>query len=116
MTRFPKTWARPVAGAMALLLALTVATPLAAAEAPTPDPATAPVVAAAAPQTLAAAASAKVAAMNTNAALAPAQVAGGDDKPFFKSKKGVAAILLFVAGVGYTIYSAKEDRVSSPIR
>ncbi len=41
-----------------------------------------------------------------------------DHTPFLKTTKGKVAIVLFVAGAGWAIYSAKHDRepVKSPIR
>jgi len=38
------------------------------------------------------------------------------DKSFFKSGKGVLAVVLLATAVGYTVYSAHHDRVRSPIR
>ena len=35
---------------------------------------------------------------------------------FFKSPKGVAALVLAVAGISYVIYSSQNDRINSPIR
>jgi hypothetical protein len=48
---------------------------------------------------------------------APA-ASGTDSKSFFSTPTGVAAIVLMVAGVGFTIYSVNHDRkpVKSPIR
>lgn len=111
MTRFPKNWARPVAALAALVLGFTVtAAPAAAAEAQPAAPTAKP--------TLSAVASAKLAKLNTNAALAPAQASGvaSSDKPFFKSTKGAVVLILLAVGTGYTIYSTSHDRVSSPIR
>lgn len=33
---------------------------------------------------------------------------------FFRSKPGILALAVMVAGVGYALYSAKEDRITSP--
>ena len=53
-------------------------------------------------------------AVATQAAAAPA--AGTEHKSFFKSGKGIAVILLFVGGTAWTIASAKDKRIHSPIR
>jgi len=53
-------------------------------------------------------------AVATQTAAAPA--GGTEHKPFFKSGKGIAVILLFVGGTVWTIASAKDKRVHSPIR
>jgi hypothetical protein len=45
-----------------------------------------------------------------------APVAAAEHKSFFKSGKGVAVILLFVGGTAWTIASAKDKRIHSPIR
>lgn len=33
---------------------------------------------------------------------------------FFKTKPGIIALAVMVGGVGYALYSAKHDRISSP--
>ena len=38
----------------------------------------------------------------------------GDSKPFFKTKRGVAVIVLMVVGTGWVLYSKSNDRVKSP--
>jgi hypothetical protein len=42
--------------------------------------------------------------------------AGSDHKPFFKTGKGIAVIVLFVAGTAWTLASASDKRIHSPIR
>jgi hypothetical protein len=44
--------------------------------------------------------------------------AGGYDEPgsFFRSKRGVALLVLAAAGVGYMTYSAFNDRIHSDAR
>ena len=44
--------------------------------------------------------------------------AGGYDEPgsFFRSKRGVALLVLAAAGIGYMTYSTFNDRVESPAR
>lgn len=101
-----------VVGALALAAVVGPSRALAAEPAPVPDP-----VAATATPTLAHAAGLKAAAALPAAALAPAQSqASGSEKSFFKSGKGLAVLTLLVAAAGYTVYSADNDRVKSPIR
>jgi hypothetical protein len=53
------------------------------------------------------------------AAIAPqaaASTGASEHKSFFKSGKGVAVILLFVGGAAWTIASAHDKRIHSPIR
>jgi hypothetical protein len=38
------------------------------------------------------------------------------DKPFFKSGKGILAVVLLAGATGYTVYAAHHNRVRSPIR
>ncbi len=47
---------------------------------------------------------------------APVPAGGTERKSFFKSGKGIAVILLFVGGTAWTIASAKDKRIHSPIR
>jgi hypothetical protein len=44
--------------------------------------------------------------------------ASSDDRPFFKTPKGVAALVLMVAGAGFVAYRIPKDneKVHSPIR
>ncbi len=108
------SWARPLAGALVLLLGLTfVAAPAVAAEKQ----------AAPAKPTLAASARATVAAMRVPPR-ALAQVGASPSAPksegrgFFKSPAGIAALVLMTAGTGYMVYSAFHDNdpVHSPFR
>jgi hypothetical protein len=46
----------------------------------------------------------------------PAPAAAAEHKSFFKSGKGLAVILLFVGGTAWTIASASDKRIHSPIR
>ena len=109
------SWARPLAGALVLLLGLTfVAAPAVAA---------AEKQAAPAKPTLAASASAKIAAMKlspralTQVGAAPS-APKSEGKSFFKSPAGGAALVLMTAGTGYMVYSAFHDNdpVHSPFR
>ena len=46
-----------------------------------------------------------------------AQDAAGKDSPsFFKTKGGAVALAVMVLGVGYALYSAKDDRITSPAK
>ena len=45
------------------------------------------------------------------------QDAAGKDSPgFFKTKGGAVALAVMVLGVGYALYSAKNDRITSPAK
>ena len=101
---------KPLAGILALVMAMTFTAPAFAAE---------EIAAKAASQPLSAAVTAKLNSMPVPAAAvtqetpADTQSAG---KPFFKSRKGAIALLLMAGGVGYTLYSKDKDRIHSPIR
>jgi hypothetical protein len=46
----------------------------------------------------------------------PQASAGSEnDKPFFKTRRGVVASVLMVAGLSWVIYSKSHDRVRSPV-
>ncbi len=116
MNRSIRTWVRGAALPLALLVGSTLAAPPAgAAEIVAPAPA--PEAPAKTP--VATAAAAKVAALDS-AALAEATQAPAAEaeapSSFFKSPRGVAALVLAVAGVSYVIYSSQHDRLHSPIR
>ena len=106
---------RRIAGALAIVFGLGVAAPSSADETST----------ATTKQSLSASATRAVA-KATPASLALAQDAGApasdasapDGRGFFRTTKGKVALALFVAGMGWTIYSTKKDRdpVKSPIR
>lgn len=110
-------WTRSLTGALALLVGLMLTAPPAfAAEPQTNQTQARPH----AQQTLTAAATAKLADLDVAEAVvaAPQESESSADtaKSFFKTPKGVAALVLFVAGVSYTFYSKSHDRVHSPIR
>ena len=100
---------RPVAAALAVLFGTVVLAPPLAAE-----------TAAAAPRPLSirSAAVARVAALEAGTQVAAQQAAAPatESTSFFKSRKGVIALLLFAAGTTFTFVSKSKDRVKSPIR
>jgi hypothetical protein len=102
---------KPLAGILALVMAVTFTAPaLAGEEAASPaKPAAQPL----------AAAVAKLETMPVPAA-AVTQDATADtqsaERPFFKSRKGAIALILMAGGLGYTLYSKDKDRIHSPIR
>ena len=109
MTRYLKH-ARLLAGALALVVGLTLVAPPAFAASPAPDP-----------RPIATAATAKVEAMPAAtlaqaAQAAPAAVAETGDKPFFKTTKGAIALVLLAGGLGYMAYSMSNDRIKSPAK
>jgi len=113
--------ARPIAAALALVFLVSlVAVPLGAAELPAPQ--TAAQQAPAQPTTLAAAAEARIEALDpaeAAAAIAPVQSQATDtagEPGFFKTSKGIAVLALFAGGVTWTLISKSQDRVKSPIR
>jgi len=109
VTRYLKH-ARLLAGALALVVGLTLVAPPAFAASPAPDP-----------RPIATAATAKVEAMPAAtlaqaAQAAPAAVAETGDKPFFKTTKGAIALVLLAGGLGYMAYSMSNDRIKSPAK
>ncbi|MEO5895692.1 MAG: hypothetical protein ABIS06_08320 [Vicinamibacterales bacterium] len=65
----------------------------------------------------------KIAATDFSAAPAPRtrtlraqQSPGVGDRSFFKTRPGVIALAVLAAGVGYALYSAKHDRITSPAK
>jgi hypothetical protein len=101
-----------------LVLALTlIPLPVSASEAQPGTPA-APATAAKTSQVSLKEGAARAAArtpLASSAARRAAQTAAGKDSPgFFKTKGGAVALAVMVAGVGYALYSAKNDRITSP--
>jgi hypothetical protein len=99
------SWARPIAGLLALIFGVAVSAPVAASEA-TPEVAR--------PTSLAASANATVAAMPIPALAqatpaAQAKPTADTGKGFFKTGAGKAALVLMLAGTGYMVYSAFKD-------
>jgi hypothetical protein len=107
-----KTWIRRSAGLLAVLVGLSLAAPPAGADQVAQKPI--------APKSLKAATTAKLASLNTNEAIALSQIAGAGSSSsssgFFKTRKGVAALVLMVGGVAWAIASRKQDAVHSPAR
>lgn len=109
---------RALARVLVAVLGLALATQPVAAGPLNPPNSVAPVLA-----PMAAAASARVAAL-TPAQLESVSPQAAEPAPstnnpsFFKTGKGIAVLVLIVAGVGYASYSAVNDRepVKSPIR
>jgi hypothetical protein len=109
VTRYLKH-ARPLAGALAFIVGLTLLAP--------PAFASAPVIA---PHPIAAAATAKVEAMPAAslaraAQTAPAPAADAAGKPFLKTTRGAVALALLAGAFGYAVYSFSNGRVRSPAK
>ena len=111
MTRYLKQ-AKLLAGALALVVGLTVVAPPAFAAGPAPDP-----------RPITAAAAAKVEAMPattlaqaTPATKPPTATAEVGHKPFFKTTQGAIALVLMAGTLGYMGYSMSNDRVKSPAK
>lgn len=113
MNRYLNPWVRRVAAALAVLTGFTFAAPPAAV-AETPE------LPRNNPMSLATAAATKVAATSNHAVtVAPVQDAAGgggsESKPFFKTGKGIAALVLMAGATGWVIASRKSgDVVHSP--
>jgi hypothetical protein len=117
VTRRLTSWTRPLAGLLAVVVGLTLAAPPASAAdavAVTKAPAQSQLAAATAAK-LATLAPAAHAFAQTPPAADPA---ASDSRPFFKTPKGVAALVLMVAGAGFVAYRIPKDneKVHSPIR
>lgn len=113
MNRSVSTWVRGAALPLALLVGLTFAAPPASADEAPPTQTSE----AASATPVATAAAAKVAKLDpAEATQAPAAESHTSSSSFFKSPRGVAALLLAAAGVSYVIYSSHHDRLHSPIR
>jgi hypothetical protein len=112
MRRNLSPWTRKVCAALVVLLGLALSAPPAFAEQTTP----------AQPSPLAAAAEAKVATLDPSAVVtapqapAPAAPTAESGKSFFKTKKGAAALVLFVGVAGWTLASRLTDAIQSPAR
>ena len=113
MTRYLSR-VRPLAGALALVVGLTFAAPPAFAAEPVPEPTPAPT------PTLVEAAEAAVEALPASTLAQAAEPAPSTnesyDKSFFKSRKGIAAVVLMAAGLGIMAYAMSNDRVQSPAK
>ena len=110
----------------ALMLALALALiplPVAASEAlpTTPASPAAPAASAAMAKTSQVSLKEGAARVAARTALAPAarraQGSAGKDSPgFFKTPAGAVALAVMAVGVGYAVYSAKHDRITSPAK
>ena len=117
MTRRLTSWTRPLAGLLTLVVGLTLVAPPASAADAAP-PAKAP-----APSRLAASTAARLATLAPSKhafaqAAADPDPSSSDNRSFFKTPTGVAAIVLMVAGAAYVAYRIPKDneKVHSPIR
>ena len=102
-----RTWLRRTAGPLVALVGFTLMAPPAwAGSSTTPRP-------------VSTAAMARVEALDTKA-VAAAQVAGGtapaSSQSFFKTKKGVATLVLMATGVTWALISRSQDTIHSPAR
>lgn len=113
MTRNLKQ-SRLLAGALALVVGLTLGAPPAIAAGPAPGPIAA--AATAKVEAIPAASLAQVTQATPAAPAAPAVASGTGEKPFLKTTKGVVALVLLGGVLGYTVYAFSNDRVSSPQR
>ena len=116
MTRYLKQ-AKLLAGALALVVGLTLVAPPAFAAGPAPDPR--PITAAAAAKVEAAARGER--SPRRQAAPAARQCRRpprprSDNKPFFKTTQGAIALVLMAGTLGYMGYSMSNDRVKSPAK
>ena len=108
MTRYLKH-ARFLAGALALIVGLTLVAPPAFAAGPAPGP----IAAAAAAKVEATPVEALVQAAPGAPAVAPAPAG---EKPFLKTTTGVISLVLLAGALGYMGYSMSNDRIKSPAK
>ncbi len=115
MTRYLKQ-AKLLAGALALVVGLTLVAPPAFAAGPAPDPR--PITAAAAAKVEAVPAEASPRRPRPLRLTKPptATAAETGNKPFFKTTQGAIALVLLAGTLGYMGYSMSNDRVKSPAR
>ena len=111
-----RPWARALAGLVILAFGLAVtAAPAAAAERPVEAAEAArPISASVAAAVALAPLAAPAAAVRLQEQQAPAPATGSPS--FFRSPKGIAALVLFVGGVAFTLHSMDKDRIHSPVR
>lgn len=114
MRRSSLSWARPIAGSLALLMMFAALPAASAAEAPR---------AGAAKASLASAVAAKVGSLKATPrafqTATPSDTSTApDDRSFLSTGRGKVAVALMAAGLGYAAYSAFKDNdpVHSPIR
>lgn len=110
MTLRPTEWRGVWARALVLALVTSVIPlPLAAEEAP---PASKPGPIKASIEKIAVKNTAN--ARSTRESARRAQSTPAQSGSFFKSKPGIIALAVMIAGTGYALYSAKNDRITSP--
>ena len=113
MRRSSLSWAKPVAGALALLMTFAALPAASAAEAPRTG---------AAKASLTSAVAAKVVSLKATPrafqTATPRDTNPPDDRSFLSTGRGRFALALMTAGIGYAAYSAFKDNdaVHSPIR
>jgi hypothetical protein len=112
VTRYLKH-ARLLAGALALVVGLTLVAPPAFAAEPAPGPSPRPIAAAATTTVEAMAPATLAQAAQTTPATAPADAGS---KPFLKTTGGVIALVLLGGTLGYMAYSMSNDRIKSPAK
>ena len=109
VSRSTRLWA----GALAALMGLTLAPRFAGAD---PKP-----VAPLAEKSIRAATNARLATLDTSAAVQLSQAGGAaasgeSGQPFIKSRKGIVAVLLLAGGITWAVVSRSQDAVHSPGR
>jgi len=110
VTRYLKQ-AKLLAGALALVVGLTLVAPPAFAAGPAPDPRPITAAAAAKVEAMPAATLAQATPATKPPTAIPAETG---NKPFFKTTKGAIALALMAGTVGYAVYSFSNGRVKSP--
>jgi hypothetical protein len=93
---------------LALITSLVPATSLAAAERPTPRVSALKAAVATVP------ASSAPTIRPARSAARATQSQSGPSASFFKTRSGILAIAVMVAGAGYAVYSTQNDRIKSP--
>ena len=98
------------------LAAALIPLPAAAADArPSPKPPKATTIKASV-EKIAATDFAAAGAPTTTKAVRAQSTSGMSDRAFFKTRPGMIALAILAAGVGYAVYSAKNDRITSPAK
>jgi hypothetical protein len=105
--------AKLLAGALALVVGLTLVAPPAFAAGPAPDPRPITAAAAAKVEAMPAATLAQATPATKPPTAAPAELG---QKPFFKTTTGAIALVLLAGTIAYTGYSLSNDRIKSPAK